>query len=238
MSYWCYTPENYEELNSNLREQIKLFPTGKQSQKQAVSHYDGYNHSKSININYPDFQRYRSYLTWHSPDALTGYLESAPQPIDESPDQRYKIIFWDSIAPLLHKFARDVAVRPETKLNYQIFVDMMWFHQMDKGDYDNWHNHVACQWIGVYYVDLPKGEETILIDYEGREFQPEVNEGQLLIFPAGYIHKSPDCNNRKTIVSFNFSVGSKYTIDIIEGVKKTHPLNFFDTTEGIKEFKE
>lgn len=237
MNYWTYTPNNHLDLNQRLRALIDSTPKGKQSQKQPVSHYDGYNHSKSINANYPEFQKSRQYLTWYEPEALTGYVDIPPQAIDESDDQIYKISFWQRVAPLVKQFAREVAVRPETKLNYQINVDMMWFHRMDKGDYDNWHNHSFCQWVGVYYVDLPEGGQTLLQDYEGNEFQPDVSEGQLLIFPASCIHKSPKVTKRKTVINFNFNISSKYTIDTINKVKETHPNNYFDTDEQTNLYK-
>ena len=237
VNYWIYTPSNHLDFNEKLRALIDSTSKGKQSQKQPVSHYDGYNHAKSININYPEFQHSREYLTWHNPEATTGYINNPPPEIDYSYDQLYKITFWERIAPLVKEFARDVAVRPETGLNYQINVDMMWFHRMDKGDYDNWHNHSYCQWVGVYYIDLPDGEQTLLQDHEGNIFQPIVSKGQLLIFPSSYIHKSPETTDRKTVINFNFNVSSKYTKETIDKVKESHPSNYFDVDEGVKPYK-
>lgn len=237
MNYWTYTPSNHIDFNDKLRALIDSTPKGIQSQKQPVSHYDGYNHTKSLNANYPEFQHSRHYLTWENPKSKTGYVETPPPKIDKSDDQIYKISFWQRVAPLVKQFAREVAVRPETKLNYQINVDMMWFHRMDKGDYDNWHNHSFCQWVGVYYIDLPEGEQTLLQDYEGTVFKPDVSEGQLLIFPASYIHKSPEVTKRKTVINFNFNISSKYTIDTINKVKETHPNNYFDTDEQTNLYK-
>ena len=237
MNYWTYTPSNHIDFNDKLRALIDSTPKGKQSHKQPVSHYDGYNHAKSLNANYPEFQHSREYLTWLDPEATTGYMEYPPPAIDNSDDQIYKISFWQRVAPLVKQFAREVAVRPETKLNYQINVDMMWFHRMDKGDYDNWHNHSFCQWVGVYYVDLPEGKQTLLKDYEGNVIKPHVSEGQLLIFPASYIHKSPEVTKRKTVINFNFNISSKYNIDTINKVKETHPNNYFDTDEQTNLYK-
>ena len=237
MNYWTYTPSNHIDFNDKLRALIDSTPKGIQSQKQPVSHYDGYNHTKSLNANYPEFQHSRHYLTWVDPKATVGYEDNPPPELDKSDDQIYKISFWQRVAPLVKQFAREVAVRPETKLNYQINVDMMWFHRMDKGDYDNWHNHSFCQWVGVYYIDLPEGEQTLLQDYEGNVFKPDVSEGQLLIFPASYIHKSPEVTKRKTVINFNFNISSKYTIDTINKVKETHPNNYFDTDEQTNLYK-
>ena len=238
MIYWTYQPQLKHHLNENLRYHISKFTKGQQSQKQASSHYDGYNHHKSWNVNYPKFQMKRDYASWHDATQSTGYINWTTPPVDHSPDQKYKIVFWEGVAPLLEKFARDVAVRPESELNYQIFVDVMWFHQMDKGDYDNWHNHFGCQWIGIYYIDLPEGEETELMDFEGNIFQPEVKEGDLLIFPSGYLHRSPPCNDRKTIVAFNFSIASKYSRETIEKLVKTHPQNFFEDVNEIRKYEK
>ena len=58
------------------------------------------------------------------------------------------------------------------------------------GDYDNWHNHFGCQWIGIYYVDLPEGEATELMDFDGKVEQAKVKK-VVLIFPSGYAHRSP-----------------------------------------------
>ena len=239
MSYWKYTPENVESFKERLRIKIDAFPTGQQSQKQASSHYDGYNHPKSLNINYPKFQDRRGYAMWHDKNATTGYVPYEAPPIDRDPHQQYKTVFWEGVAPLLNEFSRDVAIRSKTGLNYQIFVDMMWFHQMTKGDYDNWHNHFGCQWIGIYYVDLPEGEETELMDFEGNVFQPDVKEGELLIFPSGYLHKAPaiQSDEVKTIVAFNFSVASKYSRETISVLKETHPDNYFEDIKLTPPFK-
>jgi|TARA_R110000764_G_scaffold64122_3_gene135090 hypothetical protein len=237
MKYWTYTAKDYEELNKQLRLDIDIAPIGQQSQKQASSHYDGYNHKLSWNAQYPEFQESRIYKTWSGEDELSGYIYNEPPPFDNSPSQAYKHTFWPGVAPLVKQFAKEVAVREETLLNHHIIVDVMWFHRMDKGDYDNWHNHSHSQWIGVYYIDLPEGEATLFMDYDGKVFQPKVKAGQLLIFPSGYIHKSPDCNSRKAIVSFNFNVASKYSQQMIEKVQESHPNNFFGDMNDINRYK-
>jgi len=90
--YWTYKPENYERLNEKLRILIENFPKGDQSQKQASSHYDGYNHPKSLNINYPEFQMRRSYASWFDKNNKTGYVDWKVPPIDPDYNQKYKTI--------------------------------------------------------------------------------------------------------------------------------------------------
>jgi len=236
MNYWTYTPDNVDAFNEKLRIKIAEFPKGHQSQKQASSHYDGYNHHKSHVINWPEFENNRGYASHEDPDAKTGYVYYPTIGIDKDPHQQYKTIFWaEGIVSILHEFARDVAVRPESGLNYEINVPIMWFHQMYKGDYDNWHNHIGCQYVGVYFIDLPEGEQTELMDFEGNVMQPEVKEGQLLIFPSGYLHRSPPRvkEGEKTIISFNFNIASRYTKEILAKVKKTHPQNYFDEEDFV-----
>lgn len=239
MIYWTYSPEDVELLNEKLRIKIAEFPKGKQSQKQASSHYDGYNHYQSLNINHPEFQQWRDYASRHDPDTTTGYVDLPRPQLSRDPHQQYKTIFWEGIAPLIHKFARDVAIRPESGLNYQIFCPTMWFHQMSMGDYDNWHNHYECQWVGVYYVDLPEGEETEFMDFDGKVEQVKVKEGELLIFPSGYLHRSPPkmVDDTKTIISIDFNIGSKYSKETLARLKETHPENYFEDIENTPEFK-
>lgn len=82
MIYWTYQPKLKHYLNENLRSEIKKFPKGTQSQKQASSHYDGYNHPKSLNINYPEFQMRRDYATWYDDNAEGGYVDWVIPPLD------------------------------------------------------------------------------------------------------------------------------------------------------------
>lgn len=77
------------------------------------------------------------------------------------------------------------------------------------------------------------------MDSDGNEFQADVKEGELLIFPSGYLHKSPPklSDDIKTIIAFNFSVASKYSQETLKTVKETHPSNFFEDVRIAKVFE-
>jgi hypothetical protein len=81
-----------------------------------------------------------------------------------------------------------------------------WFQQYEKFSYHEWHTH-RCDWACVYYLELPKGSQgTVFKDYFGsEEIRPQVSEGDLIVFPGWFIHRSPVNKSlqRKTIISLN-----------------------------------
>ena len=89
-----------------------------------------------------------------------------------------------------------------TRLKFQ----NLWFQQYIENDFHNWHIHDS-NWTGVYYLELADGEnnKTELLHGDGK-IAPEVDEGDICIFPAHIIHRCPpiQSTNRKTIISYNF----------------------------------
>ncbi len=83
----------------------------------------------------------------------------------------------------------------------------VWFQQYKKNDYHSWHRHKLCIFSNVYYVDLPLGSSKTSFRVMGKEFQVEIEEGQILTFPSFIEHcsKSNLSNNIKTVISFNSS---------------------------------
>jgi predicted 2-oxoglutarate/Fe(II)-dependent dioxygenase YbiX len=84
-----------------------------------------------------------------------------------------------------------------------------WFQQYYKSDTHNWHFHGNSNLSCVYYIELYNSKDsTIFYDIENNsQFQLDVKEGDVVIFPSHTIHKSPllKSNNRKTIISLNIS---------------------------------
>ena len=60
-----------------------------------------------------------------------------------------------------------------------------------KGDFI-WHNHQKCQWAGIYFVEVPDNKYTEFFDLHTQEiFQPNVREGDIIIFPSYLNHTVP-----------------------------------------------
>ena len=96
----------------------------------------------------------------------------------------------------------------------------MWYQQYLEGDQHGWHIH-GQHYTGVYYLEYPKGcsKTEVCSPFNFNKKQLDVEEGDIIIFPAHFIHRGlPNSNFRKTIISFNFDV--IYTD--IQGEDETH----------------
>ena len=81
-------------------------------------------------------------------------------------------------------------------------IDNIWFQQYNKLSSHSWHTHEFAHFTNVYFVELPtKSLATEILDIK----KLDLNEGDLLTFPAYIYHRSPINlgNKRKTIISFN-----------------------------------
>lgn len=106
------------------------------------------------------------------------------------------------------------------------FLDELWFQQYDTDSTHGWHTH-GSNFTGVYYLEFPDGApKTQLVDEEYKVFEPDIKEGDILIFPSFIHHRGPINNNnkRKTIISFNLNMlgPSKNTINKIMKVNNLH----------------
>lgn len=85
----------------------------------------------------------------------------------------------------------------------------IWFQQYLKGDTHGWHIH-GDHYTGVYYLEYPvdAAKTQICSPLSMKIHDVDACEGDIIIFPSHWIHRSgnPNSKSRKTIVSFNFSV--------------------------------
>ncbi|AFB15416.1 hypothetical protein RW03080701_143 [Synechococcus phage S-RIM8] len=85
----------------------------------------------------------------------------------------------------------------------------IWFQQYVTGNTHAWHVHPQTSIGFIYFVELPDSDYSTQFYHveQNAVIQPEVSEGQVLIFPGYYPHRSPlitsDC--QKTIISGNIS---------------------------------
>jgi len=83
----------------------------------------------------------------------------------------------------------------------------IWFQQYKNKGSHGWHTH-GNNFTGVYYLELNNcSPRTQLVEPINLNIkQIEAKEGDIIIFPAMYIHRSPmmKSDKTKTIISFNF----------------------------------
>ena len=116
-----------------------------------------------------------------------------------NPNRPYVKKFAKLISPYLSKIGRVLKTKKFT-------IGNMWYQQYGKGSKHQWHHHVSSNWSAVYYLELPNNLGTELYDItESRTFDIKLNEGDLFLFTANMLHRSPPnmTNKIKTIISFN-----------------------------------
>jgi hypothetical protein len=120
-------------------------------------------------------------------------------------DINVKRPYWDFLCPTLLPVLKDTY---ENRIGYdQWSVGEYWFQIYETGDSHEWHFHPGCLYNNIYYVELEDGSPRteLMAPVTGEVIIPEVEEGDILIFPSVFRHRSPKnlglC--RKTIVSWN-----------------------------------
>ena len=116
--------------------------------------------------------------------------------------KNFKREYLDYFIQIINPYLEKLSI----KLNCKIFkVSNIWFQQYNKSDIHNWHTHAFCNFTNVYFVELPcKSLGTEILNHT----KLDLNEGDLLTFPACLFHRSPANNigKRKTIISFNSDI--------------------------------
>lgn len=96
--------------------------------------------------------------------------------------------------------------------NYTIDEKYVWYQQYTRFNHHCFHTHDS-PWAIVYYLELDKGSPgTQFKNYTTSEiFNPQVTEGDLLVFPGWIEHRSPPnlSSNRKTVIACNVTKDTK-----------------------------
>jgi len=89
--------------------------------------------------------------------------------------------------------------------NQNVVLHNCWFQWYEREDYHDWHIHNNTHFTNVYYLQLPNNKVRTSIFAMGKEINIDVNEGDILTFPAYWQHCSPKNNYDapKVIISFN-----------------------------------
>jgi hypothetical protein len=107
---------------------------------------------------------------------------------------------------ILNPYLKKISIKLNSK---NLKISNIWFQQYNKSDIHTWHTHPDSNFTNVYFVELPcKSLGTEILNHD----KLDLNEGDLLTFPAYLYHRSPAniIGKRKTIISFNSSI-SDYT---------------------------
>lgn len=230
-----YRINNHKELNKNILDFLDTLPDkiGNQDYNGGISKFDGHNHISAPAL--ASEWQYRDPMNdWNGVDP--DYKE-LPQPttswetlINQYPHILYKKMFLDAAKDKLHEHAR-LHIQPGiTGLNYALNIMHMWYHQMKKSDYDNWHNHQYCQWSAVYFIEMPEQKYVteFLDPHTQKVIQPDVTAGDMIIFPSFLLHRVPKIltNTRKSIIAWNMDICSVFSDDQINNLKQTHSENW------------
>ena len=138
--------------------------------------------------------------------------------LSEDYKREYLDIFYDMIRPYMQEMVERLKCERWS-------IQNAWYQGYDKGGRHDWHTHPEANYTNVYYLSLPnKSIKTQLYDVVGESIVEniEVEEGQILTFPASVIHRSPvneidESNNwwpfknkidRKIVISFNSNFNS------------------------------
>ena len=79
-----------------------------------------------------------------------------------------------------------------------------WFQQYQEESSHVYHNHPNVNFTNVYFVELPDKQFKTSLKIKEKEYNYEVEEGQIITFPAHILHTSKKNGAfRKTIISFN-----------------------------------
>ena len=79
-----------------------------------------------------------------------------------------------------------------------------WFQQYKTKSSHKYHNHPKVNFTNVYFLELPDSKFKTVIKIRGKQYEYDVEEGQIITFPAYLLHTSKQNGNlRKTVIAFN-----------------------------------
>lgn len=116
--------------------------------------------------------------------------------------KNFKREYLDYFLKIIEPCIKEICIKLNTS---KFIISNCWFQQYTKDNVHEWHTHPNTNFTNVYFVELP--DKSLATEILG-EKNLEINEGDLLTFPAFYYHRSPInvFDKRKTIISFNADI--------------------------------
>lgn len=119
---------------------------------------------------------------------------------------------WNNYAPIFGPIMKEhieaVSRIMKPPRPFRLNMPVPWFQQYEKHDIHSWHVHGECNLSSIFYVELPGGTPNTQFSIFGKQFEVNVEEGDILTFPSFYTHCSPSSKSekRKSIISFNWDI--------------------------------
>jgi|ETNvirenome_6_85_1030632.scaffolds.fasta_scaffold40148_4 uncharacterized protein YjlB len=91
----------------------------------------------------------------------------------------------------------------------EVEIRNIWFQKYNTGDFHNKHRHGDAHFTNVFYLKLPEeNSKTKIYDLNNQLITIDVEEGDILTFPAFLLHESVanESKDSKIIISFNINI--------------------------------
>jgi len=106
------------------------------------------------------------------------------------------------LGPYIEDFAKKWNAKIIPEKGRGSFDITWWFAEYEENDDHQWHIHPGSLFGAVYMLELP--DPRLATELDGKDLKAE--EGDLIIFPAQWPHRSPvnkDISNKKTVLAAN-----------------------------------
>jgi len=115
-------------------------------------------------------------------------------------ERNYLELFYDMITPYMDTM--------KAEMHCDIWrINNGWYQQYTGDNEHKWHNHPGTNFSNVYFLEMPEKQmQTQFYNILTKSIVTfDLEEGDLLTFPAYLLHRSNKINStkRKTIISFN-----------------------------------
>jgi hypothetical protein len=134
----------------------------------------------------------------------TSYITRCDYESPKDVERAYLRLVRDPIRQHVERVMKSYGYRSSKIYNF-------FFQQYETQSRHDWHVHLETQWVGVYYVELPRStprtEYLAMTEGQVKEVRAfPCREGDVILFPSFVIHRAPANASRetKTIISFNF----------------------------------
>lgn len=134
----------------------------------------------------------------NDPNAVYAKMSHSDYDLDYQ--SNYKDVARNVLTPYLKHYAKSWHF---DSINFK----NIWFASYRDGATFGWHSHEGCNMSGVYMLKLPDPKSATQL--WGTDFNEEIFEGDLLVFPSMLPHRSPVINNEeKIVIAFNWDIYS------------------------------